>query len=576
MAQAKRKRQPYIPSVIGWRVYFVSGIMLLLFVSLVARATYIQVLEPGKLERQSDMRSLRTKTTQVQRGMISDRNGVELAVSVPVQTVWADPKVIAEHNTLANKPRRWQALADILELDVAELQRAVANPKRRFVYLKRQVSSPAVADYISKLKLDGVYLKNESRRYYPTGEVSAHLVGVTNIDDRGIEGIEAAFNDWLTGTPGKRQIRKDRSGRTVEQLQVIEEAQQPGDIRLSIDQRIQALAYQELKKATEYLQATSGSVVVLDIDSGEILAMVNTPSFNPNNRHELKPHRMRNRAITDTFEPGSTVKPMVVAGALASGKVKPDKVIDTSPGWMMLGGSRVKDSRNHGEMALGEILQKSSNVGISKLALEVGADDLLENFYALGLGSSSGSMLTGESSGYLTNRRRWSDFELATLSFGYGLTVTPLQLARVYAILGAAGTRYPLSIMKRDAKPVGEAVIAPRVARQMISMLEAVTQEGGTGIKARVKGYRVAGKTGTARKAVAGGYGDNYVATFAGLAPASDPKLAIAVVINEPSGDKYYGGDTAAPVFSKVMGGALHYLNIRPDAQRATIAGVLQ
>jgi len=574
MAQAKRKRKPNTPSVIGWRVYFVSGIMLLLLFSLVARAAYIQVLEPDQLEHQSDMRSLRTKTTRVHRGIITDRHGVELAVSVPVQAVWADPKIIAEKGS-QQKARRWQALAEVLDLEIDELRSKVTNSEQRFVYLKRQVP-PAVSDYIRKLKLGGVYLKNESRRYYPTGEVSAHLVGVTDIDDVGIEGIEASFNDWLTGTPGKRQIRKDRRGRTIEELGVLEVAQQPGDITLSIDQRIQALAYQELKKATEYLQATSGSVVVLDIDSGEILAMVNTPSFNPNNNHTRKPHRMRNRAITDTFEPGSTVKPMVVAGALASGKVTPDLVIDTAPGWMMLGGSRVKDSRNYGEMTLEEVLQKSSNVGISKLALQVGAEPLIENFYALGFGSDSGSLMTGESAGNLANRRRWSQFELATLSFGYGLTVTPLQLARVYAILGAGGVRYPLSIIKREQQEQGEQVIPARVAKQMLTMLESVTHKGGTGTKARVKGFRVAGKTGTARKAVAGGYGDNYVATFAGLAPASDPKLAIAVVINEPAGDKYYGGDTAAPVFSAVMGGALHYLNVRPDEQTATIAGVWQ
>lgn len=573
MAQAKVKRPQYTPAVIGWRVYFVCGIMLLLFTSLIARAAYIQVIEPEQLEKQSDLRSLRTKTTQVHRGMITDRNGIELAVSVPVKAVWADPKVIHQHHALA-KTRRWQALADVLEVDVADLKKQVANPKRRFVYLKRQVT-PAVSDYIHKLKLDGVYLKNESRRYYPTGEVSAHLVGVTNIDAQGIEGIEATFNDWLSGTPGKRQIRKDRSGRTIEELGVLEVAQQPGNISLSIDQRIQALAYQELKKATEYLQATSGSVVVIDIDSGEILAMVNTPSFNPNNRSDRKPHRMRNRAITDTFEPGSTVKPMVVAGALSSGKISADMIIDTSPGWMMLGGSRVSDHRNYGKMTLGEILKKSSNMGVSKLALDVGVDVLLENFSALGLGSSSGSLMAGESSGYLPSRRRWSQFELATLSFGYGLTVTPLQIARVYAILGAGGVRYPLSIIKRDEPVAGEPVIASRVTQQMITMLEGVTHDGGTGTQARVKGYRVAGKTGTANKAIAGGYGSNYVATFAGFAPASEPKLAIAVVINEPTGDTYHGGEAAAPVFSKVMGGALHYLNIRPDGQQARIAGVL-
>ena len=572
MSKQARKRNQQ-PAVIPWRFYTVITSVMMLFALLLGRTAYIQLIEPDKLKHEGDMRSLRTKTAEVQRGMILDRNGEELAVSVPVKAVWVDPKVIHDRGGVQDK-RRWQALAEVLHLKgdplIAKIE---AAPKRRFMYIKRQVT-PAVSDYVKKLKLPGVFLKSESRRFYPTAEVSAHLVGVTDIDDRGIEGIESSFNDWLSGSPEKRKIRKDRTGRTIEELGVIEARQEPGNISLAIDQRIQALAYQELKIATEYHGATSGSVVVIDIDSGEVLALANTPSFNPNNRQDRKPHRMRNRAIADTFELGSTIKPMVVLGALSNEIVEADAVVDTSPGWMRIGGRAVRDSRNHGEMTIGQILQKSSNVGVTKLALATQPDALIETFYQLGFGSTTETLLPGEASGFLPLRRKWSDFELATLSFGYGLTITPIQLARAYAVLGAGGMKYPLAILKQDELPQGERVIEGRYAAQVLKMLESITEEGGTGIKARVPGYRVAGKTGTARKAIAGGYGEDYVADFAGVAPVSEPRLAIAVVINEPAGDQYYGGDVAAPVFAKVMAGALHYLNVTPDADTSDYAVV--
>lgn len=568
-----RNRRQQKPAVIPWRFYTVVGSVMLLFVALLARTAYIQLIEPDRLKREGDNRSLRTKTADVQRGTITDRNGEELAVSVPVKAVWVDPKVIHDRGGIQDR-RRWQALAEVLNVKGDQLiSKIEAAPKRRFMYIKRQVT-PAISDYIKKLKLPGVFLKNESRRFYPTGEVSAHIVGVTNIDDKGINGIESTFDDWLTGAPEKRKIRKDRAGNTVEELGVIEARQEPGDVTLAIDQRIQALAYRELKTATEYHGATSGSVVVIDIETGEVLALANTPSFNPNNRSERKPHRMRNRAIADTFEPGSTVKPMVVLGALSHEVVAADAVINTAPGWMRIGGRAVRDSRNYGEMTVGQILQKSSNIGVTKLALATQPDALIETFFQLGFGASTETLLPGESSGYLSIRRKWSDFELATLSFGYGMTITPMQLARAYAVLGAGGIKYPLSVLKRDALPEGERVLDSRIAGQVIHMLESVTEEGGTGTKARVPGYRVAGKTGTARKAIAGGYGEDYVADFAGIAPVSQPRLAIAVVINEPAGDQYYGGDVAAPVFSKVMAGALHYLNVTPDAETSDYAQV--
>jgi len=565
--QAKRIQKPQL---IHWRLQVVVAFVCLLFVSLVGRAAYIQVIEPEKLRHESDMRTLRTASNQVQRGLITDRNGEMLAVSVPVRAVYADPKVVHDKDGF-NDMRRWRALADVLHEPLDELlARVQSNPRKRFTYLKRQVT-PAVAHYIEQLKLPGIYLKSESRRYYPAGEISAQLVGITNIDDVGIEGIENTYNSWLTGTPSKQKVRKSRDGRVVERLDIIQEGESPNDLVLSIDQRIQQLAYRELKRATEMNQATSGSVVVLDVHTGEVLAMVNTPSYNPNSRENLQSHRMRNRALTDTFEPGSTVKPFVVVAALEAGIVKNDELIPTSPGWMRIGGRQVRDVRNYGDMSLAKILIKSSNVGISKLALEMPVQQLLGTYQSMGLGNYSGINLTGESAGLVQDRHRWSDFERATLSFGYGLTATPLQLARMYATLGSGGILYPVSILKLKQPPEGTRVIAPDVARDVINMLVGVTEKGGTGTRAHIEGYPVAGKSGTSRKAIAGGYGDDYVALFAGVAPANNPRLAMVVVINEPKGDRYYGGVVAAPVFGKVMSGALQMLNVEPVSDDARV-----
>lgn len=449
--QAKRIQKPQL---IHWRLQVVVAFVCLLFVSLVGRAAYIQVIEPEKLRHESDMRTLRTTSNEVQRGLITDRNGEMLAVSVPVRAVYADPKVVHDKDGF-NDMRRWRALADVLHEPLDDLlARVQSNPKKRFTYLKRQVT-PAVAHYIEQLKLPGIYLKSESRRYYPAGEISAQLVGITNIDDVGIEGIENTYNSWLTGTPSKQKVRKSRDGRVVERLDIIQEGESPNDLVLSIDQRIQQLAYRELKRATEMNQATSGSVVVLDVHTGEVLAMVNTPSYNPNSRENLQSHRMRNRALTDTFEPGSTVKPFVVVAALEAGIVKSDELIPTSPGWMRIGGRQVRDARNYGDMSLAKILIKSSNVGISKLALEMPVQQLLGTYQSMGLGNYSGINLTGESAGLVQDRHRWSDFERATLSFGYGLTATPLQLARMYATLGSGGMLYPVSILKLKQPPEG-------------------------------------------------------------------------------------------------------------------------
>ena len=565
--QAKRKQKPQL---IQWRLYVVVAFVCLMFTSLVGRAAYIQLVEPEMLRHQSDMRTLRTTSREVQRGLITDRNGEMLAVSVPVKAVYADPKVVHDKNGFADM-RRWQALADVLHEPKEDiLKRVQANPRKRFTYLKRQVT-PAVADYIRQLKLPGVYLKPESRRYYPTGEISAQLVGITNIDDKGIEGIENTYNDWLTGTPSKQKVRKSRDGHVVERLDMVQEGESPNDLVLSIDQRIQQLAYRELKKATEINQATSGSIVVLDVHTGEVLAMANTPSYNPNSRESLQSYRMRNRALTDSYEPGSTIKPFVVAAALEAGTIKADQIIKTNPGRMRIGGKIVRDGRNYGDLSLSGILVHSSNVGMTKIALSMPVQELLGAYQTMGLGNYSGINLEGESAGLIHDRRRWSEFERATLSFGYGLMATPLQLARMYSILGNKGVLYPVSILKLKQEPQGTQVLSPEVAQGVMEMLVGVTEKGGTARKAHIEGYPVAGKTGTARKAVAGGYGEDYVALFAGVAPVHNPRLAIAVVVNEPKGDRYYGGDVAAPVFASVMSGALQMLNVEPISNREKV-----
>ncbi|QJR80029.1 peptidoglycan glycosyltransferase FtsI [Alteromonas pelagimontana] len=559
------------PGLVQWRFLVVLAVVILVFGVLVVRAAYIQVIEPDNLIEQGDSRTLRTRNMPSYRGIIADRNGVELAISVPVRAIYADPKIIHEQGGLTQM-RRWRALADVLGQNVEDLRSKVSNPQRRFVYLQRQVS-PAMADYVEKLDIPGIYLRKESRRYYPNGEVTAQLIGITDVDDSGIEGLERLYNDWLTGTPGSRVIRRDAKGRQVEILQT-KDGEAAGNLTLTIDQRVQALAYREIKEAMLYYQATSASAIVVDVHSGDILAMVNAPSFNPNDRDDISPHRMRNRVITDAFEPGSSMKPLAVLSALEFGNVKADDIVDTSPGWMRLGGSLVKDHRNLGKLSLEEIIQHSSNMGTSKLALGVPKQFLLDNYYNMGLMTDTGTNMPGESSGIFHERSRWSKFEIATLSFGYGISITTAQLARMYATIANGGIKNPLNIVKSPAssswKPADERVVSEKNAKAVMDMMESVTQRGGTALKARVPGYRVGGKTGTSRKAVAGGYGEEYVNIFAGIAPLSDPQIVTVVLINEPGGDLYYAGDTAAPVFSSIMGGALQLLNIPPDDKQVT------
>ena len=499
-------------------------------------------------------------------GIISDRNGEPLAVSVPVEAVWADPKTIFDKNGMAQIDR-WYALADVLGLERQPMiDKISSNKSRRFIYLQRQVS-PAMAKYIRDLKLVGVGLKAESRRYYPAGEISAHLIGVTGIDGHGLEGVERSYDQWLTGEAGKRTIRKDRYGRVVENI-ALEEREEGKPLELTIDQRLQAIAYRAIKQAVADHKATSGSAVLLDVKTGAVLAMVNAPSYNPNNRADLQSFKMRNRVLTDAMEPGSTVKPFVVLAALENGTADPDVVIDTGNGIMQIGGSRVRDSSKVGKADLALILKKSSNIGVAKLALNMPLEALLGMYSSVGLGEMSGLNLVGETSGIFPNRRRWSKFEIATLAFGYGLSVTPMQLAHAYATLANKGLYEPIHIIKSNDQDFSKQIIKRENAELVLNMLEGVTQKGGTATRAAVPGYRVAAKTGTSRKAEAGGYSDEYIAITAGFAPVSDPRVALVVVVNEPQGDLYYGGSVAAPVFSEIMKGALQIMNVPADENK--------
>lgn len=561
-ANTKKNNKKGEIGVAQWRFMLLLGFIFIGFTGLVARTAWIQVIQPDRLRQEGDMRSLRTTADPTDRGMVTDRNGEQLAVSVPVQAVWADPKEIHEADGLKNTAA-WMALADVLGLDMRKLTASVADPKRRFVYLQRQIT-PSVADYIAKLKLPGVHLRRETRRYYPSGEISAHLVGNTNIDGSGIEGVERAFNDWLSSTPSEYKIRKDRQGRVIENIGVVKEGKKANNLVLSIDQRLQSIAYRSLKYATEVNKATSGSLVLMDVTTGEVLAMVNTPSYNPNNREQYESFRARNRAVTDTYEPGSTVKPIVAMSALEHGVTSWKEVLDTRP--FSIGGKVVTDSHKMASGGLFDILKYSSNIGMAHLALRMQPQWITGKLEEFGLGQESGTGLMGESSGMIPMRSRWSKIELATLGFGYGFRVTPLQLTAAYAALANKGVRKPISVLKISQPPQGQRVIDAQIAEQVIHALESVVEEGGTGGKAAVPGYRVAGKTGTAKVATAGGYGKDYVGTFAGFAPVSNPRFAMVVIINEPHGGAYYGGSVAGPTFAEVMSSALQLYNVPPDA----------
>lgn len=581
-----RKKKIYLSYSSG-RYFFVAVMISMIALALLSRLAFIQIIEPEYLTNEADKRSLRVTSSVAHRGNIEDRNGEELAISVPAFAIWVDPKEVKKHfaftleewaDSIVVNPKtglerhtkkyfyeskKWPALAEVLDIKIQDIAEAIQKPNARFAYLKRQVNDPVV-QYVKQLRLSGIASQLESHRFYPTGEINANILGLTDLDAQGIEGIEKSYNDYLQGQTGKKRVRKDRLGNVIDNIEVLKEKKLAGNLQLTIDQRIQAVAYSELKRSVKMNNATSGSIVVIDIHNGEIFAMANYPSFNPNDRNQYQAYKLRNRAITDTFEPGSTVKPLVIASALINHKTDLDEIIDTSPGWMHIGGRRVRDSRNYGKMDLALILKKSSNIGVSKLALRLKPGQLQQTFADFGFGNDTGIGLIGESVGRLPIRHRWSDFELATMSFGYGITATTLQLAKAYAILGSGGVRYPTSIIKGSPQ-TGEQVIPKNIALEVVGMMEGVSEKGGTAPKAKVDGYRIAGKTGTSRKAEAGGYGDDYVAVFAGLAPATRPRFAIAVMINEPQGDRYYAGDVAAPVFSAVMKSTLLLTHVLPD-----------
>ncbi|AJC67670.1 MULTISPECIES: peptidoglycan glycosyltransferase FtsI [Dickeya] len=559
----KVKRQEEHASFVSWRFALLCGGILLCMLGLMLRAAYLQVIAPDKLVREGDMRSLRVQEIPTARGMISDRAGRPLAVSVPVNAVWADPKDVNDHGGIS-LDTRWKALADALEIPLDQIATKVnANPNGRFVYLARQVN-PAIGEYIHKLKLPGINLRQESRRYYPSGQVTSHLIGFTNIDGQGIEGIEKSFDRWLTGLPGERTVRKDRFGRVIEDISSVE-SQAAHNLMLSIDERLQALVYRELNNAVAFNKAESGTAVLVDVNTGEVLAMANSPSYNPNNLSGTPTDVIRNRAITDIFEPGSTVKPMVVMTALQRNVVKENAVLNTMPYY--INGHEIKDVARYSELTLTGVLQKSSNVGVSHLALAMPASALVDTYSRFGLGKATNLGLVGESLGLYPNRQRWSDIERATFSFGYGLMVTPLQLARVYATIGSFGIYRPLSITRVDPPVPGERVFSEQIVRTVVHMMESVALPGGGGTKAAVKGYRIAIKTGTAKKVGPDGkYINKYIAYTAGVAPASNPRFALVVVINDPQAGKYYGGAVSAPVFGAIMGGVLRTMNIEPDA----------
>jgi cell division protein FtsI (penicillin-binding protein 3) len=560
---AKFKRQEDKASFVSWRFALLCGCILLGLIGLMSRVAYLQVINPDRLVREGDMRSLRVQAIPTSRGMISDRAGRPLAVSVPVNAIWADPKEVNEHGGIT-VDNRWKALADALNMPLDQLtSRVNANPKGRFVYLARQIN-PAIGDYIRKLKLPGIFLRQESRRYYPAGQVTAHVIGVTNIDGQGIEGVEKSFDRWLTGQPGERTVRKDRSGRVIEDISTLD-SQAAHNLVLSIDERLQALVYRELNNAVAFNKAESGTAVLVDVNTGEVLAMANSPSYNPNNLAGTPQETMRNRAITDIFEPGSTVKPMVVMTALKRGVIKENSVLNTLP--YRINGKEIKDVARYPELSITGILQKSSNVGVSKLALAMPSAELVDTYSRFGLGKPTNLGLVGESSGLYPKKQRWSDIERATFSFGYGLMVTPLQLARVYATIGSMGIARPLSITKVDPPVSGERVFPEPLVRTVVHMMESVALPGGGGVKAAIKGYRIAIKTGTAKKVGPDGqYMNKYIAYTAGVAPASHPRFALVVVINDPQAGKYYGGAVSAPVFGAIMGGVLRTMNVEPDA----------
>ncbi len=543
----------------AWRRRLLLVLVLLGFAALLGRGLYLQSFHKRFLQEKGDARYNRTLTLPSQRGKITDRYGELLAISSPVESVWANPSDVQINAKQTKK------VADLLGLKIATVSKKLANSEREFVYLKRRVS-PELAAEVMKLDIPGVYLQREYKRYYPAGEVTAHLVGFTGIDDQGQEGFELTMNETLSGKSGSRRVIKDRAGHIVEDLEAVKVPQDGHDVVLSIDRRIQYLAHRELVKSVEKFEAKAGAAIVLDAKTGEVLAMVNVPTYNPNNPVNIV-GKTRNRAITDMFEPGSTMKPITAAAALETGKYQPGTKIQTAPGYMSIGPATIHDAHPHGVLTVAEVIQKSSNVGAAKMALSLDREYMWGVFNLIGFGNKTRIGFPGEAAGQLRGYKTWRPIEQATMSYGHGISVTLLQLARAYTVFANDGELKPVSLLKLKDTPVGTQVFTAQTAHDIKDMLELVVLPGGTALRAQVLGYRVAGKTGTTVKLGDHGYEkDKYVGSFVGMAPASNPRLIMAVMIDDPSSGEYYGGTVAAPVFSAVMADALRMLAVPQDA----------
>jgi cell division protein FtsI (penicillin-binding protein 3) len=528
------------------------------FVVLLGRSVYLQAIHTNFLQQEGDARYSRTLKLPAHRGMITDRHGEPLAISTPVESIWASPPDVEID---AEKLKKLSALLGVKQADLQEK----LSKDRSFVYLKRRLPPPDAAK-VMQLGIPGIFMQREYRRYYPAAEVTAHIVGFTGIEDKGQEGMELVFQNWLAGKPGSRHVLKDRSGHIIEDLEAVKVPQDGRDLALSIDRNIQYLAHRELARAVEQHKAKAGAIVVMDAKTGEVLAMANQPVYNPNNPVKIA-GKSRNRAIVDIFEPGSTLKPITAAAAIEAGLFTPDTHIETSPGYMRIGRATIHDAHPQGLLTVSQVIQKSSNVGSAKMALSMSPQQLWTVFNQMGFGTPANIGFPGEASGKLRPYKSWRPIEQATMSYGHGISLSLLQLARAYTVFANDGEIKPVSLLKLKEVPVGQQVFSPETARSVLSMLESVTQPGGTAPRAQVMGYRVAGKTGTAHKLEGKGYAANrYVSSFVGMAPASNPRLIIAVMIDEPSNGQYYGGSVAAPVFSSVMSGALRQLAVPQDA----------
>jgi len=545
----------------AWRFGTVLTVFLLVVAALAWRLVDLHVVDNEFLRKQGDVRTIRVETIDAHRGVISDRLGEPLAVSTPVQTIWANPsEADPDEPRLTNLAR----LLDISEARLRERLRDYAG--REFIYLRRKVQ-PSLARDAMALDINGIYSRQEYRRYYPAGEVTAHVVGFTNIDEQGQEGIELAYNDWLSGESGRKRVLKDNRGRVIKDLILIRDAQPGQQLELSIDLRLQYLAYRELKAVVNAHKARGGTLVMLDVDTGEVLAMVNQGSYNPNDRSQLAAENLRNKAITDLFEPGSTMKPIAMAAALESGLYQPGDTVDTAPGYRRFGRFTIRDHRNYGVLDLSGIIVKSSNVGISKIASEIGGDVIRDLYSRLGLGQPTGVGFPGEAVGVLPAPPKWRPVEEAALSYGYGMSVNALQLAQAYMVLANGGIRYPLSLLKVEEPPRGQRVLSEGVAHEVRQMLKQVVEKG-TGTRAQPGFYSAGGKTGTVHLVGAQGYEDSqYKAIFAGMAPIDNPRIVTVVAVDAPQSGEYYGGEVAAPVFARVMSGALRLLNVKPELE---------